>query len=208
VIEAMAREQGVIVQFVDKAKLDGMTGGGAHQGVIAMASLKEYSSVEDLLLVAADRNEPEFLIILDGVEDPHNLGAIIRTAEAVGAHGVIIPKRRSTGLTPIVGKASSGAVEYMSIARPANLVETMKLLKKRGIWIIGADAGGDNVFTKCDMKGRIALALGGEGKGLGRLVRENCDFVVSIPMKGKIGSLNVSVAASVMMYEALRQRGG
>ena len=206
VIEAMAMERGFVVQHVAKAKLDGLTGGGTHQGVIAMASSKQYSDVEDIFNIAKERNEPEFIVILDEVEDPHNLGSIIRSCEAVGVHGVIIPKRRSAALTPIVGKSSAGAIEYIAVARVPNLSETMKQLKKRGVWIIGADAGGGIPFTECDMKGSIALVVGGEGKGLGRLVRETCDFVVNLPMKGKIESLNASVAAGVMLYEALRQR--
>ncbi|MCL2164141.1 MAG: 23S rRNA (guanosine(2251)-2'-O)-methyltransferase RlmB [Oscillospiraceae bacterium] len=206
-IEALARERGIPVQFADKAKLDGFTGGGAHQGVLAIASLRQYSSVEDILKLAIEKNESELIIVLDGIEDPHNLGAIIRTAEAVGAHGVIIPKRRAAGLTQIVGKTSSGAVEFVNIARVPNIVEVLKNLKRLGVWVIGTDMDPNGTeYLNCDMRDRIALVFGGEGKGLGRLVRETCDFVVNIPMKGRVASLNASVAAGVIMYEALRQR--
>ena len=206
VIMAMAIERGIVVQQVAKAKLDGLTGGGVHQGVVAMASLKQYSDVDDIFDVAKERNEPAFIIVLDEIEDTHNLGSIIRTCDAAGVHGVIIPKRRSATITPIVGKSSAGAIEYVAVARVSNIAETLKQLKKRGVWIIGADTDGDIPFTQCDMKGSIALVIGGEGKGVGRLVKETCDFLVNVPMKGKISSLNASVAAGILMYEALRQR--
>jgi 23S rRNA (guanosine2251-2'-O)-methyltransferase len=205
-IEAAARDRGLVVQAVDKAKLDGMTGGGSHQGVIALAAFKEYSDIGDILAFAAEKGEKPLLIIADEVEDPHNLGSIIRTAEAVGAHGVVIPKRRAVGLTPVVAKASSGAIEYMRIARVPNIAETIRALKKQGLWIVGADAGGALRYTDCDFDCGLALVIGGEGAGLGRLVREACDFLVCLPMRGSISSLNASVAASVLMYEALRQR--
>jgi 23S rRNA (guanosine2251-2'-O)-methyltransferase len=207
-IEAMARDAGVAVQFADRAKLDGLTGGGAHQGVVAMAAVKEFVTVEDIIdhAEAAGEGDALFIVIADGVEDPHNLGAIIRTAEATGAHGVVIPKRRASGLTPVVAKASSGAVEHMRVARVANVVETMKALKKRNVWIVGADSGASARYTDCDLTGRLALVIGGEGAGLSRLVKETCDFTVKMPMRGKVASLNASVAASVLMYESLRQR--
>ena len=208
VVEAMAKDLGVVVQQVDRAKLDGMTGGGSHQGVIAMAAVREYVEVEDILDYAAERGEDPFLIILDEIEDPHNLGSIIRSVEAVGAHGVIIPKRRAVGLTPIVAKASSGAVEHIRIARVPNIVETIRTLKKRNIWVVGSDSGeGALVYTKADMKGSIALVIGGEGSGMSRLTRERCDFVVNIPMLGKVNSLNAAAAAAVILFEIRRQRG-
>jgi 23S rRNA (guanosine2251-2'-O)-methyltransferase len=206
-IEAKAREQGIPVQFADKAKLDGLTGGGSHQGVLALASLKRYSDVDEILRYANEKNEPELIIVLDEIEDPHNLGAIIRTAETAGAHGIIIPKRHSAGLTPVVGKSSAGAVEFINIARVPNITEVLKNLKSHGLWVIGADAKAETSYLECDMKDRIAIVIGGEAMGLGRLVRETCDFVVSIPTRGKISSLNASVAAGIMMFEALRQRG-
>ena len=205
-IEAAAREMGIVIQPVDKAKLDGMTGGGTHQGIIAMAAVKEYVEVDDILAYAESRNEDPFIIILDEIEDPHNLGSMIRTAEAVGAHGVIIPKRRAVGLTPIVAKSSSGAIEYVRVARVSNIVETIRILKKNNIWTVGTDANCETIYSDADLKGRIALVIGGEGSGLGRLTRETCDFIVKLPMKGRISSLNASAAAAVLMYEILKQR--
>ncbi|MBQ5641105.1 MAG: 23S rRNA (guanosine(2251)-2'-O)-methyltransferase RlmB, partial [Ruminococcus sp.] len=176
-----------------------------HQGIIALAAAKEYSSVEDILAYAAEKGEPPFLIVLDELEDPHNLGAIIRTAECVGAHGVIIPKRRSVGLSYTVGKASAGAVEYMRVARVTNIANLLDDLKKQGVWIYGADMNGTD-YTQCDMSGACALVIGNEGKGMARLVREKCDVIVSLPMKGHINSLNASVAAGILMYHALQGR--
>ncbi|MDR1438798.1 MAG: 23S rRNA (guanosine(2251)-2'-O)-methyltransferase RlmB [Clostridiales bacterium] len=206
-IEALARERGLVLQSVDKAKLDGMSGNAVHQGVIALAAVKEYAEPDDILARAEERGEPVLMVIADGVEDPHNLGAIIRTAEAVGAHGLIIPKRRAVGLTPIVAKASSGAIEYMLIARATNIASEIKTLKRRNVWVVGADADSRTAYTDFDYTGNLALVIGGEGGGLGRLVRDSCDATVRLPMRGRISSLNASVAASVLLYEALRQRG-
>lgn len=207
VILAMARENGILVKETDPRKLDAMCGGAAHQGVAAVAAAVPYAQVEDLFRLASERGEPPFLIIADEVEDPHNLGALIRTAEAVGAHGLIIPKRRAVGLTYAVGKASAGAVEYLPVARVGNLAATMEELKKRGVWIYGADMQGA-CWCEADLTGPVALVIGNEGKGLGRLVRESCDGMLSLPMRGKINSLNASVAGGILMYEVARQRLG
>jgi 23S rRNA (guanosine2251-2'-O)-methyltransferase len=209
-IEALARERGVVVQDAAREKLDAMSGGGGHQGVVAVAAAKECGTLGDILAVAEGRGEPPFVVVADGVEDPHNLGAIVRTAEAVGAHGVAIPKRRAAGLTPAVAKAAAGALEYVVVARVANVSEAIRELKKRGLWVFGADAAAPGAlpYTECDFTGGLALVVGGEGEGLSRLARENCDFLARVPMRGRIPSLNAAVAASVLMYEALRQRGG
>lgn len=204
-ILAKAREREIPVKEVDRIKLDFLSGNAPHQGVIALAAAKEYSSVEDILAYAQERGEPPFIVILDGIEDPHNLGAIIRTAECTGAHGVIIPKRRSVGLTYTVGKASAGAVEYMRVARVTNIPSLIDELKERGVWIYGADMNGTD-YSKCDMSGACAIVIGNEGKGISRLVREKCDVIVSLPMRGKINSLNASVAAGVLMYRCLEAR--
>ncbi|MBQ1806990.1 MAG: 23S rRNA (guanosine(2251)-2'-O)-methyltransferase RlmB, partial [Ruminococcus sp.] len=193
-ILAKAREKQIPVKEADRVKLDFLSGSAPHQGIIALAAAKEYSTVEDILAYAAEKGEPPFLIVLDELEDPHNLGAIIRTAECVGAHGVIIPKRRSVGLSYTVGKASAGAVEYMRVARVTNIANLLDDLKKQGVWIYGADMNGTD-YTQCDMSGACALVIGNEGKGMARLVREKCDVIVSLPMKGHINSLNASVAA-------------
>ena len=202
-ILAKAREKQIPVKEADRVKLDFLSGSAPHQGIIALAAAKEYSSVEDILAYAAEKGEPPFLIVLDELEDPHNLGAIIRTAECVGAHGVIIPKRRSVGLSYTVGKASAGAVEYMRVARVTNIANLLDDLKKQGVWIYGADMNGTD-YTQCDMSGACALVIGNEGKGMARLVREKCDVIVSLPMKGHINSLNASVAAGILMYHALQ----
>ena len=204
-ILAKAREKQIPVKEADRVKLDFLSGSAPHQGIIALAAAKEYSSVEDILAFAAEKGEPPFLIVLDELEDPHNLGAIIRTAECVGAHGVIIPKRRSVGLSYTVGKASAGAVEYMRVARVTNIANLLDDLKKQGVWIYGADMNGTD-YTQCDMSGACALVIGNEGKGMARLVREKCDVIVSLPMKGHINSLNASVAAGILMYHALQGR--
>ena len=206
-IETMARGQGIVVQQADKATLDRMLGGSFHQGVIAFVAAKEYTSLEDIAEAASASGEPMLVVVADGVEDPHNLGAIIRTAEAVGAHGVVIPKRRAVGLTAIVAKSSAGAIEHVRIARVANIAEAIKELKNRGAWIIGADVGAELDYTACDMRGDIALVVGGEGQGLGKAALGQCDYVARLPMRGRVTSLNASIAASVLMYEALRQRG-
>lgn len=204
-ILAKAREKQIPVKEADRVKLDFLSGSAPHQGIIALAAAKEYSTVEDILAYAAEKDEPPFLVILDELEDPHNLGAIIRTAECAGAHGVIIPKRRSVGLSYTVGKASAGAVEYMRVARVTNIATLLDDLKKQGVWIYGADMNGTD-YTKCDMSGACALVIGNEGKGMARLVREKCDVIVSLPMKGHINSLNASVAAGILMYHALKSR--
>ena len=206
-IIAICRDRGIVVKDVDLKKLDFLCGHGNHQGVAAYAAAHEYSSIEDIFALAASRNEPPFIIVCDEIEDPHNLGAIIRTAEAAGAHGVIVPKRRSAGLSFAVAKTASGALEYVPVAREANLVSAIDELKKRGLWIYGADVEG-GVWCEADLTGPAALVIGSEGKGLGRLIKEKCDFLLSLPMKGKINSLNASVAAGILMYEVSRQRSG
>ena len=205
VILAKAREKGIVIKEVDSKKLDYMSAGAAHQGIAAIASVKEYSSVEDILNEAAKRGEDPFIIILDGIEDPHNLGAIIRTAECAGAHGVIISQRHSAGLTFSAGKASAGAVEYMKVARVVNIPNVIEKLKKAGVWVYAADMNGEP-YTKTNLTGSIALVIGNEGKGISDLVKKNCDFLVNIPMKGKVTSLNASVSAGIIMYEAAKQR--
>ncbi len=206
-IVAMARDKNIIIQNVDRSKLDSMSDTKAHQGVIAIAAMYTYKTVEDILQLAKDRNEAPFIIILDEIEDPHNLGAIIRTAECAGAHGVIIPKRRSVGLTAVVAKTSAGAVEYLPVAKVTNISATIEQLKKENIWIYGADMDGENYYYENDLRGAIALVIGNEGKGMSRIVKEKCDFLVKIPMKGKVSSLNASVATSILTYDVLRQRG-
>lgn len=200
-----AKENGVIIQEADKAKLDAASEGGSHQGVIAYVSAYEYSDVNDILNAARDKGEPPFVIICDKITDPHNLGAIIRTANCVGAHGVIIPKRNSVGLNSTVAKASAGAVEYTRVAKVTNIVSAIEDLQKEGLWITAADMDGEEMYN-IDLKGAVGLVIGSEGEGVSRLVKEKCDFVASIPMTGRINSLNASVAAGVLMYEALRQR--
>lgn len=204
-IIAKAKEKQIPVKEVDSRKLDFLAGGENHQGIIACAAVREYSSVEDIFALAEERNEKPFIIVLDEVEDPHNLGAIIRTAECTGAHGVIIPKRRSATLSYAVGKASAGAVEYVPVARVTNIPNTIDMLKEKGLWVFGADMNGAD-YTQCNFDGAVALVIGNEGKGIGRLVREKCDQIVSLPMKGKINSLNASVAAGVLMYAVSSKR--
>lgn len=205
-IIALAREKGIVVQDVERLRLDSIATTKAHQGVIAYVSVKSYVEVDDILSIADSKGEKPFLVILDEVADPHNLGSIIRTADATGVHGVIIPKRRAAGLTPAVSKASAGAVEYVPVARVANLVQTIEYLKKRNIWVVGADSSGEKAFYESDLTGAIALVIGSEGEGIGRLIREKCDFLINIPMKGRISSLNAAVAGAVVMYEISRQR--
>ncbi|HAN10739.1 MAG TPA: 23S rRNA (guanosine(2251)-2'-O)-methyltransferase RlmB [Clostridiales bacterium] len=204
-IFGIAREKNVIIQEVDRAKLDELSETKNHQGVMAIVSEYEYFEVEDLLNEAYSKNETPFLIILDEVTDPHNLGAIIRTANISGAHGIIIPKRRSVGLTQIVAKTSAGAIEYTKVAKVTNLNATIKDLKKQGIWVVAADMDGKQMYD-IDFKMPIAIVIGAEGEGVSRLIKENCDMVASIPMKGQINSLNASVAAAILMYEVVRQR--
>lgn len=202
-----ARKTDTIINYVSKERLDQLSETRAHQGVIAQVAAYEYSTVEEILARAEEKGEPPFLILLDNVEDPHNLGAIIRTAEAAGAHGVIIPKRRAASLSFSVSKAAAGALEYLPVARVGNLATTLDELKKEGLWIYGADMDGAP-YCETDYSGPTALVIGSEGHGLGRLVKEKCDFIVSLPMKGQINSLNASVAAGILMYEVARQRAG
>lgn len=206
-IASKARSAGIVVTEADRRKLDAMSQTHAHQGVIALCAVKEYSTIEDMLAIAAERGEAPLLVLCDEISDPHNLGAIIRTAECVGAHGVIIPKRRSVGLTAVVGKASAGALEYLPVARVSNLVSTIRDLQKAGVWVFGTAADGDTGLYAADLKGPAAIVIGNEGEGMSRLVSEACDFKVSIPMHGRISSLNASNAAAILLYEAVRQRG-
>jgi len=204
-IAAKARERRLVVQEVDRAKLDATSETGHHQGVIALCPAVPYSTVDDILKIAADRGEQPFIIVLDGVTDPHNLGAVLRSAEAGGVHGVIIPKRRAVGLTGTVAKTSAGAITHMAVARVSNISRTLDDLKKQGLWITCAEPEGTS-FYESDLKGPVALVLGAEGEGISRLVSEKADFSVSIPMLGKISSLNVSVAAGILIYEVVRTR--
>lgn len=200
-----AKKHDTLVQFVDKERLTQLSQTGRHQGVIAYTAAYEYAQVEDMLALAKERGEDPFLIFLDDIEDPHNLGAIIRTANLAGAHGVIIPKRRAVGLTATVAKTSAGAINYTPVAKVTNLTKTMKELKEKGLWFVCADMGGESMY-KLNLTGPIGLVIGNEGEGVSRLVKETCDFVASIPMKGDIDSLNASVAAGVLAYEIVRQR--
>ncbi len=204
-IISKAKKKGITIKEVDSKKLDFMTGGATHQGIVAIAAVKEYQTVEDILNLAKERDESPFVIILDEIEDPHNLGAIIRTAECAGAHGVIIKKRHSAGLSYTVGKASAGAIEYVPVARVNNISAVIDELKEKNIWVYGADMNGTD-YTKCDFSGGCALVIGNEGKGISRLVKEKCDTIVSLPLKGKINSLNASVAAGILMYRISQDR--
>ena len=206
-IKRLARSKDIPVKYVEKERLDQLSETGRHQGVIAYAAAYEYAQVEDMLKAAQEKNEAPFLILLDGIEDPNNLGAIIRTANLAGAHGVIIPKDRAAGLTATVARTSAGALNYTPVARVTNLSKTMNELKKQGMWFVCADMGG-TVMYDLNLKGSIGLVIGNEGEGVGRLVKETCDFTASIPMKGDIDSLNASVAAGVLAYEIVRQRLG
>jgi len=199
------KEKGIPWQFVDTSVLDKHSAGEKHQGVLAFTAEKEYVEAEDILEIARLKGEEPFILVLDEIEDPHNLGALLRTADAAGVHGVIIPKRRSAGLTAAVGRTSAGAVAYVAVARVGNLVQTIKYLKQQGCWVSGAEAGGKNIY-QADLRGPRVIVIGGENKGLGRLVRETCDEIISLPMMGKISSLNASVAGSIVMYEVRRQR--
>lgn len=206
VLVAQAIERKIPVVEVEKQKLDMLSGGGNHQGVVAMAAQKEYSSVEDIIAIANEKGESPFVIILDGVEDPHNLGAIIRSADVFGAHGVIIPKRRASGVTAAVDKASAGALEHMAIAKVTNITDAIKKLKDNGLWIYAAEVGGDDYSSVDYGKGAIGIVLGSEGYGVSRLVLENCDFKISIPNYGHVNSLNVSCAAAVVLAEVSKSR--
>ena len=201
------KHKDTVVSFVKKERLDQLSETGKHQGVIAYAASYEYAEVEDILAKASAKNEDPFVIILDGIEDPHNLGAIIRTANLAGAHGVIIPKHRAVGLTATVAKASAGAINYTPVAKVTNIVKTIEELKEKGLWFACADMGGTEMY-KLNLKGPIGIVIGNEGSGVSRLVKENCDMIASIPMKGDIDSLNASVAAGVLAFEVVRQRLG
>ncbi len=205
-LAAMARSAGVVVVEADRRKLDGMSRTHAHQGAIALASVREYVSVDDLLRVAEERGEAPLLVVCDEISDPHNLGAILRTAECAGAHGIVIPKRRSAGLTAVVAKSSAGAVSHIAVARVPNIPSLLKDLKRRGIWVYGASAAGKTSLYDVDLRGPAAIVIGSEGGGMTRLAEENCDVLVSIPLRGKVNSLNASAAAAVLLYEAVRQR--
>ncbi len=202
-----ARKRDTIISYISKERLDQMSETGRHQGVIAYAAAYEYAEVEDILKAAEEKGEPPFVFLLDGIEDPHNLGAIIRTANLAGAHGVIIPKHRASGLTATVARTSAGALNYTPVAKVTNLAATIEDLKKRGLWFVCADMGGELMY-RLNLKGPIGLVIGNEGSGVGKLVREKCDMIASIPMKGDIDSLNASVAAGVLAYEIVRQRMG
>ena len=204
---SQAKQAGAVISMTDRRKLDQMAAGGAHQGIIAYAAAHTYATVDEILQRAADQGRTPLLVICDEIVDPHNLGAILRTAECAGAHGVIIPKRRSAGLTAIVAKTSAGAVSYMPVARVANIPSLLKELKKQGVWVFGTAADGGTTLYEADLKGPAAIVIGSEGTGMTRLAAESCDFLVSIPMKGRISSLNASAAAAILLYEAVRQRG-
>lgn len=199
-LASMAKEKGAVVKEVDSKKLDFMCGGANHQGVAAYVAAHEYASVEDIFAYAEEKGEAPFIVVCDEIEDPHNLGAIIRTAECAGVHGVIIPKRRSASLNFTVGKTSAGALEYMRVARVSNLASAIDELKEKGCWVYGADMDGTD-YKKTDFSGAVVLVIGSEGKGIGKLIRQKCDAIVSLPMKGNINSLNASVAAGILMYE-------
>ena len=207
-IAARARDAGAVVVEVDRRRLDALSNSHAHQGIVAQAAVRAYASVEEILQIARDRGEDPFLVICDEISDPHNLGAIIRTAEAAGVHGIIIPKRRSAGLTPIVQKTSAGAVNHMPVARVPNLTAAIRSLQEAGLWIYGAAMEGEKTLWQQGLTGPLAIVIGSEGKGIGPLLEKHCDFLVKIPMVGRIGSLNASVAAALMLYEVVRQRAG
>lgn len=199
-LASMAKEKGAVVKEVDSKKLDFMCGGANHQGVAAYVAAHEYSSIDEIFAYADEKGEAPFIVVCDEIEDPHNLGAIIRTAECAGVHGVIIPKRRSASLNFTVGKTSAGALEYMRVARVSNLASTIDELKEKGCWVYGADMDGTD-YKKTDFSGAVVLVIGSEGKGIGKLIKQKCDAIVSLPMKGNINSLNASVAAGILMYE-------
>ncbi len=207
-IISIAKDKNIVIQYVDKKKLDQIAPGVNHQGVAALVTPYDYYSIDDILDKAKESKKPPFIIILDGIEDPHNLGAIIRTAECAGVHGIIIPKRRAAHVTETVYKSSAGAVEHMLIAKVSNIPSTIDRLKDDGLWIYGADANGENYYFDTELKGPVALVIGSEGKGISKLVKEKCDFLVKIPMYGKISSLNASNAASILIYEVVRQNYG
>ena len=205
-IIALAREKKIVISEVERARLDKLSETKSHQGVIAFAAAKEYSTIEEILELAKEKGESPFVIIADDLNDPHNLGSIIRTANAAGAHGVIIPKRNSVGLSPVVDKTSAGALEFTKVARVSNLASAIDTLQKANVWLVAADRDGDKTIYEHDFSGGVGIVVGSEGKGVSRLVKEKCDFVVRIPMNGQINSLNASVAASLMIYEVVRTR--
>lgn len=205
-IKQMAKERGIVTQFVNRQKLNQLAGNAVHQGVLAAVAAHQYAALPDVLERAQKRNEAPFLVVLDQLEDPHNLGSILRTADATGVHGVVIPKRRSVGLTTTVAKASAGAIEYIPVVRVTNIVHTLRDLKQAGLWVTGAEASTNFSYAGVDYTVPTALVIGSEGKGLSRLVREHCDQLVHLPMKGHVGSLNASVAAALLMYEVYRHR--
>ena len=202
----LAKNAGIVIEFVERSKLDKICGGKNHQGVIAQVAAIQYSTIEEILEVAASKNQPPFIILLDELEDPRNFGAILRTADAVGVHGVIIPKRRSVSLNSTVAKTSAGAMEYVKVAQVTNVAQTLKQLHEYDLKIVGGDMNGEEIFTHADLTGGIVLVIGNEGKGMRRLTRENCDILIKIPMAGKINSLNASVAGAILMYEIFMQR--
>lgn len=205
-IAALAKERGIVVQYVERAKIEALAGGHRHQGVLAYVAPVPYAELEDILKAAEEKGEAPFLVLLDELEDPHNLGALLRTADATGVHGILIPKRRSVSLNATVAKTSAGAVEYVPVARIGNIAQTLKTLKEKGFWVAGADMDGEKAYYEADLTGPLVLVVGSEGKGMSRLTKEACDFIVRMPMVGRINSLNASVAGSILMYESMRQR--
>lgn len=205
-ITALAKERGIVVQYVERAKIEALAGGHRHQGVLAYVAPVPYAELEDILKAAEAKGEAPFLVLLDELEDPHNLGALLRTADATGVHGILIPKRRSVSLNATVAKTSAGAVEYVPVARIGNIAQTLKKLKEKGFWVAGADMDGEKAYYEADLTGPLVLVVGSEGKGMSRLTKEACDFIVRMPMVGRINSLNASVAGSILMYESMRQR--
>ena len=202
----LARERGIVVDFVERAKIESLAAGHRHQGVLAYVAPVAYASIDEILERAGEREEPPFLLLLDELEDPHNLGALLRTADATGVHGILIPKRRSVSLSATVAKTSAGAIEYVPVAKIGNIAQTLKELKKKGLWVAGADMEGEQSYDEADLTGPLVLVIGSEGGGISRLAKENCDFLVRMPMVGKLNSLNASVAGSILMYESMRQR--
>lgn len=205
-LAALAKERGIVVQYVERAKIESLAGGHRHQGVLAYVAPVPYAELDDILKAAEEKGESPFLVLLDELEDPHNLGALLRTADATGVHGILIPKRRSVSLNATVAKTSAGAVEYVPVARIGNIAQTLKKLKEKGFWVAGADMDGEKAYYEADLTGPLVLVVGSEGRGMSRLTKEACDFIVSMPMVGRINSLNASVAGSILMYESMRQR--
>lgn len=205
-IAALAKERGIVMQYVERAKIESFAGGHRHQGVLAYVAPVPYAELDDILKAAEAKGEAPFLVLLDELEDPHNLGALLRTADATGVHCILIPKRRSVSLNATVAKTSAGAVEYVPVARIGNIAQTLKKLKEKGFWVAGADMDGEKAYYEADLTGPLVLVVGSEGRGMSRLTKEACDFIVSMPMVGRINSLNASVAGSILMYESMRQR--